>query len=68
MKHGRPPTDIELNDELQVIRQRQFNWQQFWFSGPEIRRCLPIITAENLKKRGQAGAAKRWSKKNEKTA
>jgi hypothetical protein len=53
---------------MQFKRKRQFNEQQINFSIGDVRRCASIIEAENRRKRAQAGAAKRWEKKNQKTS
>jgi hypothetical protein len=64
----RPPTDQELETEIALIRETKFErGNRIYDWAYCLKDFVPVIAAENRRKRAQVAAAKRWAKKSEKS-
>jgi hypothetical protein len=52
------PTDDEVGNEIALMRQKQFAEKEFSLFASNVRRAAAMFKAQNLKKRGKAGADK----------
>jgi hypothetical protein len=57
------PTDDEVAENIQKIRERQFNEQQFADTAQFVWRFMPYYERETRSKRGKSGAAGKWKTK-----
>ena len=63
------PTDQEVDAEIKFFRECKFDTSNYVFGfWDSLTDFVPVYHKENRRKKAQIAAAKRWSKKSEKTS